>query len=67
MRPLALLIPLAACAAGGGYAPQGCEPGSPVRSSVGGFAAAGVGDEGSVADSDIDLTIAVTPGRPACR
>ena len=62
-----LLIPLAARSAGGGYAPKGCEPDSPVRSGVGGLAAAGVSDEGLVTDHDLDITVAVTPGRLACR
>ena len=62
-----LLLPLAGCAAGGGYVPQGCEPGSAVRSTVGGQVAAGASSDGFVTDSDLDLTISVTPGRPGCR
>lgn len=67
MSRVLLALPLAACTAGGGYVPEGCEPGSPVRSVVSGQAGAGISSDGVVADSDLDLTIAVTPGRPACR
>ena len=67
MRAALLSIPLAACSAGGGYMPQGCEPGSPVRAVVGGVAEAGFSDRGFVSDSDIDLTVGVTTGGSDCR
>jgi hypothetical protein len=64
---LILLLPLAACSGGGGYVPEGCEPGSGVRATIGGQVAAGGGDEGFVTDRDLDITIAVTPEGPGCR
>ena len=33
---------------------------------VSGVAEAGISSEGAVTDSDLDLTIAVTPGRTRC-
>ena len=67
MNRLLLVLPLAACAGSGSYAPQGCEPGSPVEAVVSGSAAVGASNEGLVTDSDIGLTIGVTTGSPACR
>ena len=67
MRLLLVPMALAGCAAGGGYAPEGCEPGAPVRPVVSGQVAAGFGSGGFVTDSDIGLAVGVTTGPPACR
>lgn len=67
MRAILLTLPLAACSGGGGYVPQGCEPGSAVRSTVSGVAEAGFSNDGFVTDSDLDIVVAVGPPRTTCR
>ena len=67
MRLLLVPMALAGCAAGGGYAPEGCEPDAPVRPVVSGQVAAGFGGGGFVTDSDIGFVVAVTTGGAACR